>query len=542
MAELAIEQQKLDLEKTRLSLQIMQSRRVDFLGETAENPVERDFEKLQSWTAATERLGRSFGTPNGPTPAASTALPPYHHPAEPMHSTSRYTATSPRRNMFSGRRLRDTTPLTAQAESLNAHNSANDGVLFQYIPIVIHGNGKTVETVACFDSGSSGTFVDEELVAELGLKGNPHPLCIRWTGETEKNEKESVQLALKISGSGNDGKAFMLTKVHTIRHLALPRQSISGEQLKKKHEHLKYLPLTSYTNATPRLIIGLDNCHLMKLLRSVEDKTHEPAAVKTQRTSQKLPILANFSVPRNHYNYHICMYEMNNEPARDTAIRDFFTLESLGIPKTPANLLSKDERAMVMVTDGTKVITKRAYRGALMTFVFHAREIWRSSATNAYGQGSRKILAGSICEKMQDYEDKGYIRRCQPGEFSAQGTIDPERLIGEFRDDPATLKMIWKTSQLLAQMFWKKWISDYPPTITRRGKWINMVKPIAIGDIVIIVDSNMPRNSWPKGRVVEVIAAKDGQVRQATVQTSQGLIRRPATKIAVLDVKSSAPN
>ena len=122
------------------------------------------------------------------------------------------------------------------------------------------------------------------------------------------------------------------------------------------------------------------------------------------------------------------------------------------------------------------------------------------------------------------------------------GTIDSERSIGEFRDDPATLKMTWKTSQLLAQMFWKKWILDYLPTITRRGKWINMVKPIAVGDIVIIVDSNMPRNSWPKGRVVEVIAAKDGQVRQATVQTSQGLIRRPATKIAVLDVKSSAQN
>uniref|UniRef100_A0A182HML5 Uncharacterized protein n=1 Tax=Anopheles arabiensis TaxID=7173 RepID=A0A182HML5_ANOAR len=324
------------------------------------------------------------------------------------------------------RPLRDTTPLTAQAESLNAHNSANDGVLFQYIPIVIHGNGNTVETVAFFDSGSSGTFVDEELVAELGLKGNPRPLCIRWTGETEKNEKESVQLALKISGSGNDRKAFMLTKVHSIRHLALPRQSISGEQLKKRHEHLKNLPLTSYTNATPRLIIGIDNCHLMKPLRYVEGKTHEPAAVKTQLGWVVFGSCANFSVPQNHYNYHICMYEMNNEPALDTANRYLFSPESLGMLKTPANLLSKnDEKAMVMVTDGTKM--------------------WKDP-----------ILAGSICEKMQDYEDRGYIRRLQPGEISAQESLEteveePTRSLEDARQQVEADRRTKKTERLLGQ-------------------------------------------------------------------------------------------
>ena len=57
------------------------------------------------------------------------------------------------------------------------------------------------------------------------------------------------------------------------------------------------------------------------------------------------------------------------------------------------------------------------------------------------------------------------------------------------------------------------------PTIARRTKWFNPVKPIAVGDVVIIVDPNLPRNSWPKGRVVSVKLSKDGQVRSATVQT-----------------------
>ena len=89
----------------------------------------------------------------------------------------------------------------------------------------------------------------------------------------------------------------------------------------------------------------------------------------------------------------------------------------------------------------------------------------------------------------------------------------------------------------MANLFWKKWVAYYLPTLTRRVKWYHQVRPIKEGDIVVIVDPNLPRNTWPKGRVVAVIQSKDGQVRRATVATSTGIYERPATKIAVLDVQ-----
>lgn len=39
------------------------------------------------------------------------------------------------------------------------------------------------------------------------------------------------------------------------------------------------------------------------------------------------------------------------------------------------------------------------------------------------------------------------------------------------------------------------------------------------------------------GRIEDVVVAKDGQVRQASVRTSSGLIRRPAHELAALDVE-----
>ena len=75
------------------------------------------------------------------------------------------------------------------------------------------------------------------------------------------------------------------------------------------------------------------------------------------------------------------------------------------------------------------------------------------------------------------------------------------------------------------------------PTMTRRTKWFNKVKPIEVGDVVIVVDSNFPRHCWPKGIVVSVVTAKDGQMRSATVKITSGVYHHPAAKLTVIDVK-----
>ncbi|XP_058457587.1 uncharacterized protein LOC131434654 [Malaya genurostris] len=106
-----------------------------------------------------------------------------------------------------------------------------------------------------------------------------------------------------------------------------------------------------------------------------------------------------------------------------------------------------------------------------------------------------------------------------------------------FDDGPAALKRNWKASQIYANAFWKRWVKEYLPTIRRRSKWHQHVKPIQIGDVVVIADPELPRNCWPIGRVVAVNKSdKDGQVRSAVVKTNERYYERPATKIAVLDV------
>ncbi|XP_062121932.1 uncharacterized protein LOC133835832 [Drosophila sulfurigaster albostrigata] len=96
----------------------------------------------------------------------------------------------------------------------------------------------------------------------------------------------------------------------------------------------------------------------------------------------------------------------------------------------------------------------------------------------------------------------------------------------------------FRISSQLADQFWKRWIREYLPTLTRRTKWFQPPPDsIAVNDIVVIADENGKRNSWPKGVVVDVHRSRDGQVRSAVVRTPEGIVTRRAVKLAKLDLK-----
>lgn len=116
---------------------------------------------------------------------------------------------------------------------------------------------------------------------------------------------------------------------------------------------------------------------------------------------------------------------------------------------------------------------------------------------------------------------------------SSNGTKPP----GRYSEADLISRSTWRKSQYLANEFWKRWVMEYLPTITRRTKWFKNIKNIAVGDVVVIADENLPRNTWPKGIVLSVTLGKDNIVRRAKVKTQFGVLERPVVKLAVLDVK-----
>ncbi|KAI8116322.1 hypothetical protein CVS40_11598 [Lucilia cuprina] len=97
-------------------------------------------------------------------------------------------------------------------------------------------------------------------------------------------------------------------------------------------------------------------------------------------------------------------------------------------------------------------------------------------------------------------------------------------------------KKLWHQTQLFADHFWQRWLKEYASVISRRSKWFSKVPPVSVGAIVIVVDENLPQKCWPKGKVIDIVVAADGQVRRVTIKTQFGVMQIPVTKVAVLNV------
>jgi hypothetical protein len=93
----------------------------------------------------------------------------------------------------------------------------------------------------------------------------------------------------------------------------------------------------------------------------------------------------------------------------------------------------------------------------------------------------------------------------------------------------------WRQVQYLADLFWRRWIKEYLPSLQQRQKWINPNANVKVGDIVLLVDYNTPRNSWSLGRVTETFPGEDGLVRSARIVTRSSTLVRPIHKLCLLE-------
>lgn len=95
-------------------------------------------------------------------------------------------------------------------------------------------------------------------------------------------------------------------------------------------------------------------------------------------------------------------------------------------------------------------------------------------------------------------------------------------------------KRHWKQVQYMANLFWRRWVREYLPLLQERQKWHEERRNLKVGDVVLVVDSNAPRNSWPMGVVIETIPDRKGFVRQLKVKTSTSILVRPIGKLCTV--------
>lgn len=106
---------------------------------------------------------------------------------------------------------------------------------------------------------------------------------------------------------------------------------------------------------------------------------------------------------------------------------------------------------------------------------------------------------------------------------------------GEFDNTEIYGRHMYRKAQQMAEDFWVTWKSQYLKRIECRPKWESPHKNIKVGDVVVVMDNNEPRNKWKTGIVVAVRTGTDGLVRKTSVRLgtssldSCGKVTKPHT-------------
>lgn len=148
--------------------------------------------------------------------------------------------------------------------------------------MLLQNGDHTLETFAIFDDGSERTILLPEATQKLQLQGTPEDLTLRTVRQGLRT-LHGVSVTIKLSPASQPSKMFTVERAFTADDLGLAEHSYPTKTLQKKYKHLKRLPLPTFTNARPLLLIGSDCPHLVTPIKPVRlGPLGGPVAVKTR--------------------------------------------------------------------------------------------------------------------------------------------------------------------------------------------------------------------------------------------------------------------
>lgn len=392
------------------------------------------------------------------------------------------------------------------------HYNIRHNIIYRIVPIIVYGPSGSVETFAYLDGRSGITLIEESLAESLGVEGQNERLCLKWTSKIQRSEPNSRSVGLQISDKFGTER-FEMNNVRTVRNLELPEQTLT-KQMISRYSYLQAIPIQTYEKAVSRILIGLENVNLIVSLQTVEGNWQEPVATKT-RLGWVLQ-----GGPQQHKKSIHCLPMSENPQDSDLhkLVKDFFSIESLGVRVTETIIESKqNERARQIMEKTTIFRDGRCETGLLWKTDRINLPDSRAMAMKRLENLERRMvkdekLATNMKTHLADYLKKNYTRKLTPEEIQMNEgrnwylpifpVFDPKK--------PQKFRIVWDAAAEVAGVSLNSTLLTGPdllqplPDILRRFR----EKSIAVcGDITemfhqIVVkkeDQNAQRFLWRDG-------------------------------------------
>ena len=116
------------------------------------------------------------------------------------------------------------------------------------------------------------------------------------------------------------------------------------------------------------------------------------------------------------------------------------------------------------------------------------------------------------------------------------GVLDPKTPVHQFCKADS-YRANWKFTQVVAEMFWERWITLYLPWLQKRQTWNDQIRNFKIGDLVLVLGMESEgRREFPKALIVDTFPDEFGNVRNVKIRVADGQeYRRDVRKLVLLE-------
>ena len=126
------------------------------------------------------------------------------------------------------------------------------------------------------DDGSSKTYLNSDIAAELELGGSPHELTVNILNDNQEKFETTV---VEFTISSLNGKVSKLASAYTTERVTGNMEVINWRQYQSKWIHLQGIEFPQVgPRTTVDLLIGVDQADLLYSLRDVKGQPGEPIA------------------------------------------------------------------------------------------------------------------------------------------------------------------------------------------------------------------------------------------------------------------------
>ncbi|XP_068158176.1 uncharacterized protein [Drosophila tropicalis] len=263
-------------------------------------------------------------------------------------------------------------------------------------------------------------MIDEVLLKDLGLNGERSQLAVKWF--KNMTTQEPTKINLHISGHDKN-KKYELKNVHAVDGLDLPMQTLNQDYLQVINPQSRF-PVEAYTNAVPRILIGLDHKYLVVPSSTWETSNRGPNVAVTRLgwdVSGTFHKHQHTSAPKP------CLFAATDTDEVHKMVSEYFELENLGVKPTPPAPSDDDIRAQSILNETTVELLGRYQTGLIWKRDNVNLPSSYKMALNRLKTVERKMerdkqFAQEYKGMINDYISKGYARRVEREEDTAVGS------------------------------------------------------------------------------------------------------------------------